>query len=86
MSPARIGFADGVRVDDLKLVALATDRASYGALSRLISRARRSTVKGRYALKRDDCTNSLDGCLIIWLPRSSGLIPFAAAESMSPSK
>src|SRR5258708_18328312 len=60
-------------VDDLKLVALATDRASYGALSRLISRARRSTVKGRYALKRDDFTNSLDGCLIIWLPHSSKL-------------
>jgi error-prone DNA polymerase len=67
--PLIIG-AEFTCVDDLKLVALATDRASYGALSRLISRARRSTVKGRYALKRDDFTNSLDGCLIIWLPRS----------------
>ncbi|MEA3107710.1 MAG: error-prone polymerase [Gammaproteobacteria bacterium] len=68
--PLIIG-AEFTCVDDLKLVALATDRASYGALSRLISRARRSTVKGRYALKRDDFTNSLDGCLIIWLPHSS---------------
>jgi error-prone DNA polymerase len=67
--PLIIG-AEFTCVDGLKLVALATDRASYGALSRLISRARRSTVKGRYALKRDDFTNSLDGCLIIWLPRS----------------
>jgi error-prone DNA polymerase len=67
--PLIIG-AEFTCVDGLKLVALATDRASYGALSRLISRARRSTVKGRYALKRDDLTNSLDGCLIIWLPRS----------------
>jgi error-prone DNA polymerase len=67
--PLIIG-AEFTCVDDLKLVALATDRASYGALSRVISRARRSTVKGRYALKRDDFTNSLDGCLIIWLPRS----------------
>ena len=69
--PLIIG-AEFTCVDGLKLVVLATDRASYGALSRLISRARRSTVKGRYALKRDDLENSLDGCLIIWLPRSSG--------------
>jgi error-prone DNA polymerase len=67
--PLIIG-AEFTCVDGLKLVVLATDRASYGALSRLISRARRSTVKGRYALKRDDFTNALDGCLIIWLPRS----------------
>jgi len=67
--PLIIG-AEFTCVDDLKLVALATDRASYGALSRLISRARRATVKGRYALKRGDFTNSLDGCLILWLPRS----------------
>src|SRR5450759_4988610 len=32
--------------DELKLVALATDRASYGAMSRLISRARRAGAKG----------------------------------------
>ncbi len=32
-------------VDGLKLVVLATDRASYGAMSRLISRARRAAVK-----------------------------------------
>jgi error-prone DNA polymerase len=70
--PLIIG-AEFTCVDDLKLVALAKDRASYGALSRLISRARRSTVKGRYALKRDDFTNSLDGCLIIWLPRSGSV-------------
>jgi error-prone DNA polymerase len=55
-------------LDDLKLVVLATDRASYGAMSRLISRARRATAKGRYALERADLEDSLDGCLIIWLP------------------
>jgi error-prone DNA polymerase len=57
--------------DELKLVALATDRAAYGALSRLISRARRASAKGSYALARTDLENALDGCLIIWLPRSS---------------
>jgi error-prone DNA polymerase len=55
-------------VDNLKLVALATDRASYGALSRLISRARRASAKGSYALKRADLENTLDGCLVVWLP------------------
>ncbi len=72
--PLIIG-AEFTCIDDFKLVVLATDRASYGALSRLISRARRSTVKGRYTLKRHDLENSLDGCLIIWLPRSSGASP-----------
>src|SRR4030081_581287 len=31
-------------IDDLKLVVLATDRASYGVMSRLISRARRAAA------------------------------------------
>jgi DNA-directed DNA polymerase III PolC len=56
--------------DELKLVVLATDRTSYGAMSRLISRARRASVKGRYALDRGDLENALDGCLILWLPRA----------------
>jgi error-prone DNA polymerase len=56
--------------DGLKLVVLATDRTSYGAMSRLISRARRASPKGRYALARLDLENALAGCVIIWLPRS----------------
>jgi error-prone DNA polymerase len=55
-------------LDELKLIALAADRASYGAMSRLISRARRAAAKGRYALARADLEDALDGCLIIWLP------------------
>src|SRR5277367_3467940 len=57
-------------VDELKLVALATDRASYGTLCRLISRGRRAGAKGSYALGRADLENALAGCLIIWLPRA----------------
>jgi error-prone DNA polymerase len=57
-------------LDQLKLVVLATDRASYGAMSRLISKARRATRKGCYALARADLENALAGCLIIWLPRA----------------
>ena len=56
--------------DQLKLVALAVDRASYGALCRLISRARRAGAKGSYALARKDLEHALEGCLIIWLPRT----------------
>jgi len=54
--------------DSLKLVALATDRAAYGAISRLISKARRASKKGSYTLQRADLEDALDGCLIIWLP------------------
>jgi error-prone DNA polymerase len=61
--------------DELKLVALATDRASYGAMSRLISKARRATRKGCYALTRADLTDALPGCLIIWLPRADKAAP-----------
>ena len=60
--------------DDLKLVVLTTDRAGYGALSRLISRARRASPKGRYALARRDLEDALPACLIIWLPRE-GRVP-----------
>jgi error-prone DNA polymerase len=56
-------------LDKLKVVALATDRASYGALSRLISNARRATRKGCYSLARTDLENALPGCLVLWLPR-----------------
>jgi len=61
--------------DELKLVVLATDRASYGAMSRLISKARRSTRKGCYALRRADLDDALAGCLIIWLPHAGKAAP-----------
>jgi DNA-directed DNA polymerase III PolC len=57
-------------IDQLKLVVLATNRASYGAMSRLISKARRATRKGSYSLARADIEDALPGCLIIWLPRT----------------
>jgi len=62
-------------LDDLKLVALATDRASYGAMSRLITRARRAAAKGSYTLARADLEDALEGCLIIWLPRAQKASP-----------
>jgi error-prone DNA polymerase len=56
-------------LDQLKVIALATNRASYGALSRLISKARRAARKGCYSLTCVDLENALPECLIIWLPR-----------------
>jgi error-prone DNA polymerase len=54
-----------------KLALLATDRASYGELSALITRARRSAKKGTYRLDRatlqDHCPSD---CLALWFASS----------------
>jgi error-prone DNA polymerase len=55
----------------LKLAALAIDRAGYGRLCRLITRARRAAAKGEYTLTRADLeAASPEGCFILWLPGS----------------
>jgi error-prone DNA polymerase len=57
------------RLDDgLRLVLLATDRESYGNLAALITRGRRSAVKGSYRLSRADLADGVAGCLALWLP------------------
>ena len=52
----------------LKLVLLATDRASYGRMSGLITRARMRTPKGEYRLELNDLDDGLAGCLALWMP------------------
>jgi len=54
--------------DGLKLALYATDRESYGDLTQLITRGRRSAPKGRYALTRDDVAGLAPRCLALWLP------------------
>ena len=54
--------------DGLTLVLLATDRASYGNLSQLITRGRRQAKKGGYALARDDVAAFAAGLLALWVP------------------
>ncbi len=54
--------------DGTQLVLLATDRASYGDLSQLITRGRRSAEKGSYALTRDDVEAFAAGLLALWVP------------------
>jgi error-prone DNA polymerase len=54
--------------DRTKLVLLATDRASYGDLSQLITRGRRQAAKGTYRLARNDVAAQASSCLALWLP------------------
>src|SRR6185295_19129079 len=51
-----------------KLVALATDRESYGNLSELITRGRRRGKKGSYSLVTSDLDGALPGCLVLLVP------------------
>jgi error-prone DNA polymerase len=56
-------------VDGLELVVLATNRASYGRLCRLITRARRGAEKGSYRLTRETlAAEDLRECLVLWMP------------------
>ena len=67
--------------DGVKLVLLAPDRASYGNLAQLITRGRRSAVKGRYTLTRADVAAQADGLLALWVPpadlAASGVLAIA---------
>ena len=54
----------------LKLVLLATDRRSYGAISSLITTGRRRSKKGGYSLARERTSRRLhgSGALVLWIP------------------
>ncbi|HYR35773.1 MAG TPA: error-prone DNA polymerase [Burkholderiales bacterium] len=58
-----------VTVEQCKLVLLATDRSSYGAISSLITTGRRRSKKGTYALSRGDFDAlAASGALVLWVP------------------
>ena len=58
-----------VLVDGQKLVVLATDRRSYGAMSSLITTGRRRSKKGQYCLGKDDVEKLAGtGALLLWAP------------------
>src|SRR5574341_1079294 len=62
---------------DLKLVLLATDRRSYGAISSLITTGRRRSKKGLYSLGRADVESIAgSGALLLWVPAAD----FTAAD------
>src|SRR5690349_457538 len=54
--------------DGLTLIALARCRSGYGQLCRLITRARRAAIKGRYTLERAWLEGALEECGLIWRP------------------
>jgi error-prone DNA polymerase len=57
--------------DKEKLVLLATDRRSYGAISSLITTGRRRAKKGGYSLSRTDLESfSSHEILILWVPQA----------------
>jgi error-prone DNA polymerase len=55
--------------ESLKLVLLATDRRSYGAISSLITTGRRRSPKGKYSLGQEDLEKLAGtGALVLWSP------------------
>jgi error-prone DNA polymerase len=58
-----------ILAEELKLVLLATDRRSYGAISSLITTGRRRSKKGTYSLNLSDVESlSGSGVLMLWVP------------------
>jgi error-prone DNA polymerase len=63
-----VGTEVGLREGD-RLVLLATDRCSYGAISSLITMGRGRSPKGAYELSRTDVEPLADcGALALWVP------------------
>ncbi|HWI39730.1 MAG TPA: PHP domain-containing protein, partial [Burkholderiales bacterium] len=61
-----------VMVEKEKLVLLATDRRSYGAISALITAGRRRSPKGSYVLAREDVEAvAHSDALLLWVPGES---------------
>ncbi|QYJ73671.1 error-prone DNA polymerase [Shewanella sp. FJAT-52076] len=56
------------RLPEGTFVLLATSRAGYGALCRLISRGRRRAPKGEYRINLDDLLSPLPDCVLLWRP------------------
>ncbi|MCK8516047.1 error-prone DNA polymerase [Methylonatrum kenyense] len=57
--------------DGPTLVLLAPDRAAYGQLCALITRARTRADKGRYRVFRDDLEQAVPACLALLVPGST---------------
>ncbi|CAI07859.1 similar to DNA polymerase III alpha chain [Aromatoleum aromaticum EbN1] len=65
-------------VDGLRVVLLATDRAAYGRLARLITIGRRAATKGRYQLTCADLDRGIPGCLALVVPPDDRILDAAA--------
>src|SRR5919197_1487965 len=70
-----------ITVEKSKLVLLATDRRSYGAISALITTGRRRSQKGTYSLTLADveAVAPSTGALALWVPSDdAGIAPWLA--------
>jgi len=56
------------QLEGQRLIALVSNRQSYGELSALITLARRRSSKGEYRLEWSDLSDRLPNTLLIWLP------------------
>jgi error-prone DNA polymerase len=73
----RLIIGTEIALEKEKLVLLATDRHSYGAISSLITTGRRRGRKGSYALCRSDVESIAQaGVLALWVPQED--LGFAA--------
>jgi error-prone DNA polymerase len=84
--PPRMPLIIGAQLrleDAARVVVLATDRASYGRLSRLLTLGRRRAAKGSCVLRRDDVLAHADGLLAIGLPDESALTPWSGREALA---
>lgn len=70
---------------EARVVALATDRAGYGALSEWISVARGRAPKGQYVAHLADLADGLPGCLLLLLPCADRSALLAAAQRLARS-
>ena len=86
--PLKLIIGSEFRLEEgIETVVLAPNRAAYGALSALISHARRAAEKGAYRLTGEDFEHYLapSECLVLWLPKKlpeglPGSPPGAAAD------
>ena len=82
--PLKLIIGSEFRLEEgIETVVLAPNRAAYGALSALISHARRAAEKGAYRLTGEDFEQYLapSECLVLWLPKKlPGSPPGAAAD------
>ena len=74
-------YGTEVSVENCKLVLLAADRSSYGAISSLITAGRRRSKKGAYALARSD-VEALEktSALVLWVPGEDASLASWLAE------
>lgn len=57
-----------------KLIALAQNINGYMALCELISNARRAAEKGSYELTRENFSEGLPDCLVLWVPQGDATL------------